>query len=301
MKLFFYRRDNTKPNFGDELNLWLWEKLIPGILDDKEDTAFFGIGTLLNNLVPERVPQARKLVVFGTGVGYNKGLPTIDKSWHIYCVRGPISAYKLGLPPELAVTDGAALVRRVYQPIAPKVYQFAYMPHFTQSIYGGQSWSEVCQQAGIKYIDARWPVEQVLSIISQTEVLLTEAMHGAIIADALRVPWICVHTAAAILPFKWLDWCESIGVQYQPHRLMELRDLPPEYSMGRIRGIRGSRSAIRASVNHWLKKRIIAEQLTKIAKEVPPHLSNDNYIEQLTVELETRLQKFKDDVAAGTF
>lgn len=298
MKLFFYRRSETQPNFGDELNLWLWDKLIPGILDENEHTAFFGIGTLLNNLVDERTPNAHKRVAFGTGVGYNKGIPKIDDSWTIYCVRGPISAYKLGLPPEMAVTDGAALIRRVYKPTAPKLYKFAYMPHFTQSIIGNDSWSDVCEQIGFKYIDARWPLEQILAAISQTEVILTEAMHGAIIADALRVPWISVHSTSTVLPFKWVDWCESIRVQYQPHMLIELAD--PKTSIQKIRGIKGSRSAIRTSVDHWLKKRIVANELAKIAKRRPT-LSDDAHIERLTVELETRLQKFKDDVAAGRF
>lgn len=305
MKLFFYRREGSQgiqPNFGDELNTWLWDQLMPGVLDEDEETAFFGIGTLLNNLVRERAPNAKKIVVFGTGVGYSKGLPEIDRDWTIYCVRGPLSAYKLQLPPEFAVTDGAMLLRRVYKPTEPKRYKFAYMPHFTQSVHGGESWREVCEQAGVTYIDAGWSIEKVLSMVSQTEVMLVEAMHGAIIAEALRVPWICVHTAPErLLTFKWQDFCESIGVSYRPYMMSELHDLAPQYQVRNIRSIQGSRSAILASFKHWQRKQMVTEQLIELTKTAKPNLSQDDRIEDLTVELETRLEKFKQDVAAGRF
>ncbi|MGD1914332.1 MAG: hypothetical protein ACFB2X_26895 [Rivularia sp. (in: cyanobacteria)] len=65
----------------------------------------------------------------GSGVGYGgRGLPTIDESWKIYCVRGPLSAKKLGIAPELAVSDGAALIRRMYKLSTHKRTKFAYMP-----------------------------------------------------------------------------------------------------------------------------------------------------------------------------
>lgn len=305
MKIYCYRPYSRTPgltNFGDELNAWLWEKLIPeGVFDENEETAFIGIGTLLNNIIYDRVPNARKIVVFGTGVGYNEGIPKIDDSWTIYCVRGPLSAEKLGLAPEMAVTDSAALVRRVFQPTGQKVHRFAYMPHFTQSKQADKTWRYICKQNGFGYIDGRWPVEQVLSAITETEVLLTEAMHGAIIADALRVPWIPIYTTPRILNFKWQDWCASVGMEYKPHMLMEMRDLAPEYGIRRIRGIRGSRSAIRASLTHWLNKKRVAAQLGEIAQTARPMLSSDEKIEQVTVELEERLEKFKNDVAAGYF
>jgi succinoglycan biosynthesis protein ExoV len=310
MQIYFYRRSEQQPNFGDELNDWLWEKLLPGVFDDNENTAFLGIGSLLNHLVSERVPNARQIVVFSTGVGYvgysgasyKEGMPKVDDSWKIYCVRGPFSAYKLGLPPEYAVTDGAVLVRRVFKPTEPKRYKYSYMPHFTQSIHGGQSWSEVCQLAGVNYIDARWPIEKVLTQISQTEVLLTEALHGAIIADSLRVPWICIQTALErLLPFKWQDWCESIQVAYRPYGLMELRDLKPQQGIQGIWKIRGSRAAIMTSLTHHYNKQKTAEKMIDLTQRVQPNLSDDAHIEGLTVELETRLERFKQDVQAGKF
>jgi len=37
-------------------------------------------------------------------------------------------------------------------------------------------------------------------------------MHAAIVADALRVPWISVTTTPEFLAFKWADWAASLGM-----------------------------------------------------------------------------------------
>lgn len=305
MKLFYYERADGVTNFGDHLNPWLWNQLLPGVFDEDETTAFVGMGTLVNNLLSQRLPKARKIAVFSSGLGYETGSTTVDDSWKIYCLRGPLSAQKLGVPAELAVADGAILIRRVFKP-ERKAYRFAYMPHIHHALYGGEVWNLICKQIGFKYIAPYWPVEQVLSVISQTEVLLAEAMHGAIVADALRVPWIPIRSSARILTFKWQDWCSSINVKYQPSYVMPLLNLYPPIS----HGIRSSTPTAQHWFN-WLKQdklrslleigkkqELMATQLARIAK-ICPNLSDDNRIEQLTVELEARLDQFKTDVIAG--
>lgn len=286
MKLFYYKFQNRFPdgrNFGDDLNPWLWKKLLPGVLDEDENTLFVGIGTLLN----ENLPKAGRTVVFGTGVGYHKP-PNIDDSWTIYCLRGLLSAQALGVSSELAITDGAVLIRRLFSATSSKVHRFAYMPHVVQAYRNGKAWNEVCEQLGFKYIDPRWSIEQVLSAISQTEILLAEAMHGAIVADALRVPWIPIRTSSNILEFKWRDWCSSLGVEYFPREVVCLSDLPKGVSR-------------RASLHRWVKKTQAATQLSLITKTSRPTLSNETHLERLTVQLEEKLQQFKDDVASGYF
>ena len=313
MKLYYYERPDKIINFGDHLNPWLWNQLLPGIFDDDETTAFVGIGTLLNNLLLERLPKAGKIAIFGSGAGYETSEIGLDNnSFKVYCVRGLLSARKLGIPDELAVGDGAILIRRVYKPTEHKVNQFAYMPHIHHALYGGETvWNSICEQIGFKYIAPYWPLEQVLSAISQTKVLLAEAMHGAIIADALRVPWIPVRTSARILTFKWLDWCSAINVEYQPNYIMPLLNLYPPIAHG------GGRLS-NPVTEHWLnflkqdklrslvkiggdQQQLMATQLDRIAKTVSPNLSDDDCIEQLTVELETKLHQFKADVLSGKF
>jgi succinoglycan biosynthesis protein ExoV len=286
MKLRYYKLPKGERNFGDELNPWLWEKLIPGILDEDASVAFVGIGSLINNGLPQKTRYARKIVIFGTGVGYGKGVPKIDESYTIYCVRGLLSAQALGISEKLAITDGAVLIRQVFSNQSPKKYRFSYMPHYELA---GKGWETVCQKLGFGYIDPRWSVEQVLSSISETEILLAEAMHGAIIADALRVPWLPITTNSSILAFKWQDWCSSIGVEYQPIRMKRLHH--PKESLDILTPFR--------TIRDWNRQKEAAQALKQAALSRSPVLSKDSRLEMLTNQLEEKLQDFKKDVANG--
>jgi succinoglycan biosynthesis protein ExoV len=46
--------------------------------------------------------------------------------------------------------------------------------------------------------------------------VVTEAMHGAIVADTLRIPWIPVVCSPEIATFKWRDWTASLDLPYRP-------------------------------------------------------------------------------------
>ncbi len=302
MKLFYYQRRDQFNNFGDQLNFWLWPKLLPGFFDEDETTTFIGIGTLLNHLLPERVPQAKRLIIFSTGVGYEQPLKQLDENWQIYCVRGQLSAKNLGISKDLAITDGAILTRRFYQPSFKKSYRFAYMPHIHHAVFAAEIWKSICEKIGFNYIDPRNSVDDILATISQTEVLLTEAMHGAIIADTLRIPWISMITSPRMLPFKWKDWCSSMGVKYSPYSLAPLIKSYPKYA----RGIRSTLPAFihwkNSLINHpnfsqfWQEKtEDYGIQLLKIAEAGRQQLSSDSQLERLTVQLEEKLDVFRKD------
>lgn len=288
MKLAYYKLPNGERNFGDDLNPWMWDQLMPGVLDNDENVAFVGIGSLINDGLPYRTRSASKRVIFGTGVGYGKGEVKLDESYKIYCLRGSRSAQALGVKEELAVTDGAVLIRKIYTNTAKKSYRFSYMPHYELA---GKGWELACKELDFGYIDPRWTVEEVLSAISQTEVLLTEAMHGAIVADALRVPWIPIVTNSTILSFKWQDWCSSIGIEYKPNYIQRLQN--PREKQDFLTPIRFFRDKIRQSRG--------SKALKQIAMNQPPYLSEDSRINILTEQLEEKLHQFQKDVKNGLF
>lgn len=301
MKIFYYRRRDGQPNFGDELNTWLWPQLLPNFFDDDESTQFVGTGTLLNHRLPERTTTAQYLIVFSSGVGYEQPLLNIPSHWHIVCVRGPLSANRLKLPHKTAITDGGILVRRCFSPSGQKTSSYAFMPHIHHANFADVAWKTLCGEVGINYIDPRWPIERILEAIDQTEVLLAEAMHGAIVADAVRTAWIPVITSPRILSFKWQDWCASIGVPYNPWRLLPLSDYP-KYA-------RGLRSSLQAG---WLRTKwgqqtlafqpaqilgqSTADNLASLLKYGQPTLSKDSTIERLTIQLEEKLSSLKQSI-----
>jgi hypothetical protein len=198
------------PNFGDALNQWLWPRLLPGFFDDDPRELFIGIGSIIFN----DYPAAATKLVFGSGYGGYTSPPRIDATWDIRFVRGPRTAMTLGLDPAFGLGDAATLIREVWEqlPAAATHRAVSFMPHWESALYG--DWEAVCREAGVGLIDPRWPVERVLSAIRGSGLLVTEAMHGAIVADALRVPWIPFQPLRENCN-KWLDWAESQGLEIQ--------------------------------------------------------------------------------------
>ncbi|MDQ3706232.1 MAG: polysaccharide pyruvyl transferase family protein [Chloroflexota bacterium] len=238
MRLFYYQ--DPDGNFGDDLNAWLWPRLIPELLDDDGSTLFVGIGSILDR----RIPQGPRKIVFGTGVGYGL-LPVLNEEWQVCCVRGPLSARALGLPPELAVTDSAALVRTLRRAPVERGHKVSFIPHFrtpARALEVGVDLEVVCTSAGINYIDPSGPVEDVLNAIESSGKIIAEAMHGAIVADALGVPWLPVRLSDRIRRIKWRDWCGSLGMEYSP-----LQFSPPS---GAAPGEALARSLYEASTRH---------------------------------------------------
>lgn len=202
VKLFWFNRPGG--NFGDDLGPWLWPKLLPGLLDDDSADWLVGIGTLLN----ERLPPRGRLTVLGAGAGLGHP-PMIDARWRVLAVRGPLTAQVLGLSPALAAGDPAMLAARFVPP--PEVRaQVGFMPHY--SSLDRWDWAATAAELGLVFVDPRVPVDATLLQIAGLASLLTEAMHGAIVADALRVPWVGVSIDPGFHAFKWRDWGASVGV-----------------------------------------------------------------------------------------
>jgi succinoglycan biosynthesis protein ExoV len=149
VKLYHWTR---VPNFGDQLNQWLWHQLLPDFFDDDVETLFFGIGTLLNG----EAPAAKRAVIFGTGVGYGTPISKPPESWQIYCVRGPLSAMALNIPLSQVATDPAILIRRLFKPLGAKRYPVAFMPHWRNA---SAERIAKCRQIEIQYIDPLGGVE----------------------------------------------------------------------------------------------------------------------------------------------
>lgn len=49
-------------------------------------------------------------------------------------------------------------------------------------------------------------------------------MHGAIVADAYRIPWIPVSSFDSFNNFKWKDWSLSLSLKIKVNRLHRLYD-----------------------------------------------------------------------------
>ena len=123
----------------------------------------------------------------------------------------------LGLPESVGIGDAAILLRALNVPFRRDPRYIGFMPHW-QSLPRG-NWQTACELAGIRLIDPRAPVERVITEILGCEVLIAEAMHGAIVADALRVPWVPALPIDHVHRGKWFDWADALRLDLKQHRL----------------------------------------------------------------------------------
>jgi succinoglycan biosynthesis protein ExoV len=213
MRLYYWR--GHARNFGDELNTLLWPALLPGFFDDDDSEIFLGIGSVLDSRHP---PGARKIVA-GAGYGGYETPPVLDEGWTIHWVRGPRTAARLGLPANCGIGDPASLIDRDlvaamlgagWETAGAACGDVGFMPHFETACRG--AWPRAAAQAGLTFIDPRDDLAVVLAAIARCRLLVSEAMHGVIVADALRVPWVAVAPFAPVHAAKWGDWAAAMDV-----------------------------------------------------------------------------------------
>lgn len=214
---------NPRGNFGDDLNPYIFNYFFKDLFEDQntKNIDFYGIGTIIGSqgILSKEVDSDVKNVFFGSGVR-NLSMKYNSDNWDIRFVRGPISSNILGLKNEKYITDSAyayALMPE-YQKILEekKKYKFSFMPHLshTQNI----DWNKIGQKLDIHIISPHQEASKSLKEISQTEYLIGGAMHGAIMADVLRVPFVRLRMEAInsedflTSDMKWLDWLSSVNM-----------------------------------------------------------------------------------------
>lgn len=297
MKLTYFGGDgvvnfghNTTPNFGDELNPWLWKRILPpGFLDEDRSELFVGIGSILWDHLPH--DSLKHVVGSGYG-GYTRPPNVHDGAWNIVFVRGPRTADLLGIERDKVVSDGAILIRYADVPPVPRTSRIAFIPHFQSADRG--LWRESCDEAGIDFIDPRDPVEIVLERIGRSKLVIAGAMHGAIVADALRTPWVAALPLSPEHHMKWLDWTGSLSIALRPHHLLptSLLELLMQRTHGR--GQEKSRPFLESRVATPFNRMLwtqAARQLRLLGRQ-EPQLSADADMERASERARSALDAF---------
>ena len=284
MQLYCWR--GTARNFGDELNNLLWPRLLPDFFDDDPAELFLGIGSVIE------APHARGAlkVVAGAGYGGYRRPPALNANWIFHWVRGPRTARCLGLPAELGLGDPAMLLDER----AAGGQAIGFMPHF-QSLERG-AWTEAAHASGVALIDPRGDPATIVTQIGACRVLLSEAMHGVIVADAMRVPWVALRPIAPVHRAKWHDWADTLKLDLRFHPLAPSSQW--ERLFARLSSVRhGGRlidlagSALARAARHRLIEQAARSLAT--AAVVTPQLSRGEALDRCRTRMLERLENLR--------
>ena len=309
MNLVYWRSKDG--NYGDDLNPWLWERLLPSInLNCSADgLSLIGLGSILASWFCKDISKDVTKVVIGTGIGKDDLVDVSGEDWLIYSVRGPLSAACLDLDFDRILADPAVMLPRLW-PAAPPTGSVGFMPHIFST--PDWDWKRLCQRAGLVYIDPHGDWRETTDTISGLSSLVTEAMHGAIVADAYRVPWSPVVISPRFDHAKWFDWSGALGLSFRFTNFPRLRASARStmLSMGRetIRYYL-RRSPLRLKPDNWIPEPrttlhmidYATSSLEKLSKSQTFYLSAPARLAHAQERLFEATGKFQIDYASGRF
>lgn len=294
MELVYWKGQHG--NFGDDMNQWFWDDLMPGWRDWDKADLLLGIGSLLGDPVRDLSANAKKLVL-GSGAGYGEVPILTPGTWDIRCVRGPRTAHALGLPASVGITDGAVMTPRLRRFSAiPRHDRILFVPHHTTASNPEFDWEAICADAGMTLLSPCGDAEEVIRSIGGARLVLAQSLHAAIVADAFRVPWRALR-GSHFTAFKWTDWAESMEV---PLEVTPLFSLVPYYWKVRRRlfaanAARAEGGRSRSGTTSRLERRLLRFDATRAlrrAARLQPVLSND----AILAERQERFQAVIDGV-----
>lgn len=275
-------------NFGDDLNPFLLGRLFSARIIASPHVCIMGIGSIINDRNVAAMDGFAHKIIFSSGAGYERLERPLDPSWSVACVRGPRTAALMGIEPSKAVCDGAILLSDFHDVVpAGRREGVAFVPHVHTARAMGRGLREICDTLGLDYVSPDRPHDDFVRAIGKAEWVLTEAMHGAILADTLRTPWLCCHILHHNR-FKWQDWCGSLGLPY------EAVHLGPCFSDGGLTSLtRLPQVAVSA-----LRRRRIEGRLRRLLRRGRPRLSDEAVLEDRKRALRGIAEGINRDFAA---
>jgi succinoglycan biosynthesis protein ExoV len=163
-----------------------------------------------------------------------------------------------------------------------------FMPHYAST--DRYDWRSVCADAGLEFLDARGDFKKTLEQMANLRLILTEAMHGAIVADALRVPWLPLQITPTTYVGKWHDWSASIRVPIHFKPLPTLYDpLHQKSALKLLRtGLRPALYELRQGSGPRARARAV-HLLRRYAEDYQPYLSDERDLDRSIDAVRSRI------------
>lgn len=213
---FFYYKPKIK-NFGDHLNEYIYKNLF---FDSQLKSNVIGIGSILTKeFLTENEIEGKNCFVLGSGTRSIRDIPRFDIEKGSF-FRGPLTNMVATLDTNNFISDGAYVLRQIdkYKKLehTQKQYPISIIPYFRS--LNGANWSKISKEFDLNFIDPTIPngIDFFMEEVAKSKLIISEAMHGAIMADIFRIPWVRLEFLSSIFEslevstFKWKDWQYSI-------------------------------------------------------------------------------------------
>ena len=232
MKVFYHKMNGG--NVGDDMNATLWHALLPGLDEVTTAAWLIGAGTIVDSRL--NALPGRKIVM---GSGVRPGAKRVDANGdvHFAAVRGYLSAAACGLEPSAAVCDPGFLVASVWPRDASRSEKIGFVPHVYSERYS--SIARAAAEIGFEVISPTLDIERFLQALARCARVYTESLHGAIFADALRIPWarVCAcsiyYESREVADFKWTDAFSVLGLRAEAINRVGLLPIKRSWSTAR--------------------------------------------------------------------
>lgn len=223
------------PNFGDDLNPLLYEGLSGTRLrlaTDRHAPHFLGMGSIL-------AQATESSIVLGAGLIKPA---TVKQPLKVVSVRGELTRQHLGITDDLPLGDPMVLVSRLMSP--DRGDDIGFIPHVSELPAIRER-----VPANVRLIDVRRQPDEVVREIGRCGIVLSQSLHGLIVADAFEIPniWIAPSKKMVGGEFKFFDYFSTIDAPKEKHEFsFELLRNPPRSlaSVGRFKGNKAEYHAI---------------------------------------------------------
>lgn len=215
------------PNFGDDINPDIFGRIsgrTVRLQTDRSRPHFLGMGSILEKATEDST-------VIGAGFLRRPEAPFRVSARYV-AVRGRLSRECVRAEGPVLLGDPMVLLDRVFKFAGRKTCPIGVVPHVSEV----SAFRKICPE-GVKVIDPADAPWSVIEEIAACERIMSQSLHGLIVADALEIPniWLAPSVSMAGGDFKFLDYFSTLDSAKRPHAPTKelFSSPPPEFSVGR--------------------------------------------------------------------
>jgi len=209
---------NDTPNWGDELNHYLVEK----ITNKKVVRVTIGVSDHLLAIGSVLRGARNGSIVWGSGFIDKDHSPRGNPQRFCSC-RGPLTWNKLndlGFDCPKVYGDPGLLISKYYYPKIEKKHKLGFVPHYTEK---NMEIVSILENQGVKIVDIQLPIEEFVDELLQCDNIISSSLHGLVASDSYNIPnrWVKISDRLLGGDFKFNDYHLGVGVEHASHILKE--------------------------------------------------------------------------------